>query len=358
MGTRRGFVIFVSGWSLVDVMHSFARTAHQFIFCRFLLGLVEPVNFPAGVKAVSEWFPVQERALAIGIFNSGTALGAGIAAPIVAWVTLYWGWRYTFLVGAALGATWVILWGLIYRAPGKHPWITSGELNLIEAGEPTVAAAKRVSTLTLLKMPETRGCILARMLTDPITYFFAFWAPKFLQQERGFDLKAIGRFSWIPFVGLALGNLAGGAIPAWMVRRGATLDGSRKRVMFVASCMIPVCFVLITRVPTPAAAIACLTLAMFFHASWANITLPAEVFEKGLVGSVSGFGGAMGSLVGAVTMLVIGRTVSVSSFTPVFIIYSALPMTAFALVCLWVKDLGRLRGAPGTMPVHPPFATS
>ena len=139
-------------------------------------------------------------------------------------------------------------------------------------------------------MPAAWGCILARMLTDPISYFFAFWMPKFLQQERGFDLAAIGKYYWIPYLGLAIGNLAGGAIPTYLVRHGWSLNRSRKTMMFIASVTIPTSFILITRVPSPAWAVALITVAMFFHAAWANMTLPAELFEKHVVGSVAVFG--------------------------------------------------------------------
>ena len=353
LGTRRGCAIFVAGWSVVDMMHMFARTVGQFAVCRFFLGATEPANFPAGVKAVSEWFPMRERALAVGIFNSGTAIGAAFAAPMVAWVTLNLGWRYTFIVGAVLSIIWVIIWLLFYRVPQEHPWVTPEELKLIEENQPVRISSKAVPILEILKTREAWGCILARMLTDPISYFFAFWMPKFLQQERGFDLAAIGKYYWIPYVGLALGNLTGGAIPDYLSRHGWSLNRSRKTTMFVASVMIPVCFVMITRVPNPVAAVVCITVAMFFHATWANMTLPAEVFEKHVVGSVAGFGGAMGSLVGAITMLLIGRTVTVGSFTPVFIIYSALPMMAFVIVCVLIKQLGTVRVLAETE-VQPP----
>jgi len=346
LGTRRGFGIFVAAWSFVDMMHVFARTVWQFAICRFFLGATEPANFPAGIKTVSEWFPLRERALAVGIFNSGTAIGAAFAAPMVAFVTLHFGWRYTFVVGALLSVIWVICWMLFYRVPQEHPWVTPEELSLIEENQPAVVSSRPVPILVILKTREAWGCILARILTDPISYFFAFWMPKFLQQERGFDLADIGKYYWIPYVGLALGNLTGGAIPDYLSQHGWSLNRSRKTTMFVSSLMIPSCFAMITCVPNPTAAIACITIAMFFHAAWANMTLPAEVFEKNVVGSVAGFGGAMGSLVGAISMLLIGRMVTVGSFTPVFIIYSALPMAAFGLVCWFIKQLGCVRVLP------------
>ncbi len=132
-------------------------------------------------------------------------------------------------------------------------------------------------------------------------------------------------------------------MPGWLIQRGWSIDRARKSVMFAASCIIPACFVAVTRVPSPAWAVALISIAMFCHASWANMTLPAELFPRQSVGSVSGFGGAMGSLVGAITMLIIGRTVSVSSFTPIFIVYAALPITAWAMVCILARDLGRIR---------------
>jgi ACS family hexuronate transporter-like MFS transporter len=342
-GTRKGFAFFVSGWSVVDLMHMFARTVGQFAVCRFFLGIAEPGNFPAGIKAVSEWFPLRERAMAVGIFNSGTAIGAAFAAPMVAWVTLHFGWRYTFAVGAVLGVCWVVVWLLFYKAPQQHPWVTTEELKLIEENQPPAEPKKSVPLLTILKTREAWGCILARMFTDPISYFFIFWMPMFLQQERGFDMAAIGKYYWICYVGLALGNLTGGAFPAYLQRRGWSLNRSRKTMMFISSLMVPTCFVAITQVPTPVAAISCITVAMFFHGAWANMTLPAEVFEKHTVGSVAGLCGAFGSLVGAITTLATGQIVTVSSFAPMFIIYSALPMTAFILVCLLIRRLGEVR---------------
>jgi ACS family hexuronate transporter-like MFS transporter len=345
-GTRRGFALFAGAWSVAHALHAFAGTMAQFAFCRVLLGAAEPANFPAGVKVVSEWFPVRERALAVGVFNAGTAIGAALAAPLVAWIALQFGWRYTFIVGAVLGAIWVCVWLLVYRVPQEHPWLTADELRLIEDNQPAGAQPRTVSTLRLLRMRETWGCMLARVFTDPISVFFAFWMPKFLQQERGFDLAAIGKYYWIPYVGLGLGNIAGGAVPACLIRRGWSLDRSRKTMMFIASLMVPASFIVITRVPNPAWAIACTTTAMFFHGTWANVTLPAEVFPKHVVGSVSGFSGALGSLVAAITMLIIGKTVTVSSFAPIFILYSALPMTAFVLVCWLIRNLGCLRDVP------------
>jgi MFS transporter, ACS family, hexuronate transporter len=345
MGTRRSFLIFVTGWSIANMLHGLARTAVHFMVCRGLLGAMEPANFPAGVKAVAQWFPVRERALAVGIFNSGTAIGAVLAAPLVAWITALWGWRYAFVVGGLLGFVWVIVWAFVYRQPREHPWLSAEELAHIESDQPTTPLEEKppVSILRLLRMKPVWGCIAARMLTDPISYLFIFWTPKFLQQERGFDLADIGKYSWIPFVGLTLGNIAGGVIPRAFIRLGWSLNRARKTTMLIASCTMPVCFFAVTRVPSAAAAVALITVAMFAHAAWANVTLPAEVFPQRVIGAVTGLGGAFGSLIGALSQKGIGWGVQNISFAPVFAVAAFMHLTAFVLVCMLVGELGKER---------------
>lgn len=352
IGTRRGFLIFVSGWSVANMLHAFAGTALQFSFFRFLLGATEPANFPAGVKAVTEWFPVRERALAVGIFNAGTAIGAALAAPIVSLIALNLGWRYAFVITGALGFIWIAAWALFYRLPQTHPRLSDSERELILSNETTEEMSKETVPISrLLRMRETWGCVLARALTDPVTYFLTFWVPQYLQKERGFNLADIGRYAWIPFVALAIGNIAGGAIPRYLVGRGWTINRARKTTMFVVSCLMPVCCYLITRVGSPATALALITAVMFGHAAWANITLPAEVFPKQVVGTVSGFGGALGGLVGVITQLGIGWVVANLSFAPIFAACSVMYLVAFACVYWLVGELGVIRQITPARPV-------
>ena len=307
LGARRGFAMAVCAWSGADLLHAFARTARQFSLCRFLLGAAEPANFPAAFKTVSEWFPVRERALAVGIFNSGTALGAGLAAPLVALITLGLGWRWTFVVSAGLGLAWVVLWRVAYRSPRRHPRLGAEELRLIEEGIPPAEDMPPVPLRRILRLPEAWGCILARMATDPISYFFAFWMPKFLQQERGFDLAAIGRYYWIPYLGLGIGNLASGAIPRWLIGQGMSVNRARKTVMFAASCLMPACFILITRVPNPGWAVALISIAMFAHCLLGQHDPAGGGFPERSLRRPGGPGAAraMGSLVSAFVMLAI-----------------------------------------------------
>lgn len=344
LGTRKSFAIFVGGWSIANALHAFARTAMHFSVFRFLLGATEPANFPAGVKAVTEWFPVRERALAIGIFNSGTAVGGALAAPLLSFIAIHWGWRAAFVLGGALGGFWVVVWLLVYRLPREHPRVTAEELALIEGDHlPERTSTKAVSTGRILRMPEAWGCIAARMLTDPLSYFFIFWIPLFLAKERGFNQADIGKYLWIPYVALGVGNIVGGMVPRYLIQCGWTLDRARKTVMACASVVIPICCLATTRVPSPVWAVALISTAMFCHACWANITLPAEVFPKHVVGTVSGFGGCVGAAIGVLATLVIGWTVEHYSFTPVFMVMAFLPLTAFLLVCVLVKNLGQVR---------------
>ncbi len=351
LGTRRSFMIFVSGWSIANMLHGLANTAMQFSFFRVLLGATEPANFPGGVKAVSEWFPMRERALAVGIFNAGTALGSALATPIVSFIALTWGWRYAFVITGALGFIWVAVWALFYRLPQHHPRISEAEKNLIlsdsaseEEEDPEPVTIRRV-----LGMRETWGCIAARMLTDPISYFLFFWTPKYLQQERGFNLADLGKYGWIPFAALTLGNLASGGIPRLLIGYGWSVNRARKTTMLVVSAVMPILCFSITQVGSAGLAVALMAGIMFGHAAWGNITLPAEIFPKRVVGTVSGFGGALGGLVGAITQLSIGWIVQHLSFTPIFAVCAVMYLAAFGLVHWLIGDLGTIRKlAPAT----------
>jgi MFS transporter, ACS family, hexuronate transporter len=343
LGTRRGLMLFASGWSVANMLHALATSLPQLAFFRALLGVTEAANIPAGVKAVSEWFPMKERALAVGIFNAGTAVGAAAAVPIVSTIALYLGWRAAFVVTGALGLIWVVAWGLFYHSPARHPRLGEVERALIAAGQPTEAVGPNTSVRRLLSMRETWGCILARVLTDPISYFLSFWIPQYLQDERGFSLATLAKVGWIPFAALALGNLAAGAIPRALQSRGWSLDRSRKRTMLGFSLAMPLLCLAVTEVAHPAVALTLVALVMFGHAGWGNIILPAELFPPRVVATVSGLGGALGAAAGAITQLGVGKVVQAFSFKPVFAVCSGMYLLAFLLVSILCPDLGRIR---------------
>jgi len=344
IGTRKGFLFFVSAWSLANMSHVFARSAGQFSFCRFLLGAFEPASFPGGVRAVSEWFPMRERALAVGVFNAGTALGSMIAAPVVSFIALQFGWRSAFIVTGGIGFLWVFVWALFYRLPEQHPRLGDEERALIVSDrraedEPPF----RVPLSRLLRMPETWGCMLVRGLTDPISYFLNFWIPLYFQRERGFDLRDIGLFVWIPFAALALGNIFAGAMPRFLIARGLGLDKARKATMLLVACSMPVFCLLVTTVDSPALALTLVAAMMFGHAGFGNIILPAEVFPAYAVGTVTGLGGALGAVVGAVTQRQIGHVVEAYSFAPIFAACAGIYLLALLAVQVLIGTLGEIR---------------
>lgn len=347
IGTRRGFVLFVSGWSLANILHVVAATVGQFSFFRFLLGVFEPGSFTGGVKAVGEWFPMRDRALAIGIFNAGTAVGSVAAAPIVSFIAVTWGWRSAFLVTGALGFVWLVPWLLFFRQPKTHPQLSESELRLILEGQPEETAPPPPPRLRqLLQMRETWGCVLVRALTDPISYFLLFWIPPYFQNQHGFCLQRIGLFIWIPYAAAALGNLCGGIIPRTLIGRGWSLDKARKGTMIFLTFTLLVCLFAVTRTANPMAALLLVAGMTFCHGGWGNITLPAEVFPKSAIGTVTGLGGALGSWVGALAMLSTGHVVDAYGFTPIFITCALFYPLALLLVYVLIGKLGVVRALP------------
>lgn len=347
LGTRRSFLVFVSGWSVANMLHAFAKGFASLAVFRGLLAVMEPASFPAGLKAVSEWFPMRERALAVGIFNAGTAFGNALAVPVTAFITLRYGWRSAFVFTGMLGFVWVVAWALIYRRPREHPRLGKAELALIEAGQSEeIAVVEKVPLLKILRMRETWGCMLARFLTDPISYFLFFWTPKYLENERGFDLKQVGMLAWIPFAALAVGNVFGGAMPRWLISRGWTVNRARKTTMLFVSCGMVVACYLVTRMPTPAMAVTLLALVMFGHAAWGNMTLPTEVFPGNVVGTVTGLGGFLGGISGGVAQLIIGSVVIKFGYGPIFAVCSVMYLVALGVVHILIGELGVIRKMP------------
>ena len=344
IGTRRGLMVFVTGWSVSNMLHVFAGTVGQFSAFRCLLGVFEPGSFTGGIRAVSEWFPMRDRALAIGIFNSGSALGSMAAAPVVSIIAVHWGWRAGFLVTGALGFVWLAAWAALYKLPKDHPQISDEERELILSAQRGEAGEERPAPLSqLLRMREAWGCILVRGLTDPISYFLLFWIPLYFQKRHGFDLKQVGLFVWIPFAMAALGNVFSGAMPRYLISRGWELDTARKSTMSLMTVLILVCCVAAPQIGQPAVALALVGGMTFCHGGWNNMTLPAEVFPRNSVATITGLGGALGSWMGALSQLYIGRVVDAFGFTPIFIGCATLYPLALLVVFLLIGKLGVVR---------------
>ena len=346
IGTKKGLAISVGGWSIVSMLHAAAHTIAQFSVFRFLLGIMESANFPAGIKSVTEWFPIKERALAVGIFNSGAAIGAAVAVPIVSFIALYHGWRMAFIVTGAIGLVWVVAWLRFYHLPEKHPRISSAEKALIALDDDASdgPAQAKVSIKTLMRRKESWGCFAARIFIDPVTYFLLFWIPKYLQDKQGLSLHDVGATVWIPYAALGVGTILGGAIPKWLVeKRQWSLNRSRKSVMLFASVLIPLlCFVLYSY-NGPTVALCAIAGIMLSHGLWSNITLPTEIYPKHVQATITGIGGTLGGVTGFVTQKLIGMTVGTYSYLPVFLYVAVAYIFTFALVVILIGRLGVIR---------------
>ncbi len=344
LGTRKSFLWAVGGWSIANVLHAFAKTAMQFSAFRFLLGIAESANFPAGVKAASEWFPMRERALAIGMLNAGSSAGAAIAIPLVSVIAIQFNWQAAFVATGLLGFIWLFFWRRHYYLPQDHPRITKAEQELIlEDQTPQEQPQGKVSIWRLLRMRQAWGCLCARIFIDPVTYFLIFWIPKYLQEQQGLTLDQMGYFAWIPFVILAVGTLLGGIIPRWLINRaGWTLNRSRKTVMFVASLLVPVCCVALFHASGITLAIVAIAGIMLGHGLWGNITIPAEVFPKQVQGTLTGIGGTLGGIAGILSQLSVGWTVQHFSYVPIFIAIGVAYIFTFGCVQLFTGKLGKI----------------
>lgn len=335
MGTRKGLSIAVAIWSFASVLHPLCRTVTQFSLCRLLLGIGESANFPAGVKAVAESFPVRERAFAIGIFNSGSALGAALGAPLIAFSAVAFGWRATFVITGALGFLWVLAFLKIYRPQSKVSFPD-------EPAEAIPDKAPAISFWRVLRMKAAWGCFAARIFIDPVTYFLIFWVPKYLEQERGFNLIDIGHYLWAPYLALAAGTVFGGYLPRQLVLAGWTVNRARKGTMLISSLLIPICCIVIITTSSTVAVLIALGIFMFSHGAWGNIAIPAEVFPENWIGTVAGLGGLLGGITGIAGQLAIGQVLKRYSFTPVFLGAGLAYPAAFLSVCVLIKHLGSL----------------
>ena len=326
LGTRKGFAVFMFGWSVAQVLHGFTRGKWSLAACRFLLGLTEPGAWPAAAKAVNEWFPAPQRALGMGIFNSGTSIGSLAAPIVVASLALAFGWRMAFIFTGITGLLWMIAWLVLYNPPHLNRWLRSADYErwkpLLPDPADTRPAGPRATAWW--KLAAARGCwvlILTRFFTDPVIYFVIFWLPEYLRKERGFDLAMVRDYSWVPFFFGGVGYLFGGWLSGRLIRGGRTLPQARKFVMLLGAAVMPVA-IAAPYVPTAALAIAATCFITFGHALWvANLqALPADIFHGAEVGTVTGFSGSGGAIGGMLAQLGTGYLVVHFSYAPVFLL--------------------------------------
>ena len=328
VGTKRGFVISIVVWSLSSMAHAFARGLVSLDCLRFMLGLGEGGTWPGAAKAIAEWFPARERALAMGICNSGTAIGTVIATPIILWIELRFGWRVTFLALGALGFGWLVLWLWSYRSPKESPTITANELPPAPADR-EAATTQTIPWSELLRHREAWAVIMARFFGDPVWWLYITWLPLYLFKVRHFSLQQIGLFAWMPFVAADAGSLFGGWFSGHLIRRGWTVDRARKSVilggMVLMCCGIPAA---VTH--NAMSALAFIAVVLFGFQSWiSNVqTLPSDYFPASAVGSVMGMGGVGAGLGAMLLTQVTGSVVDHYSYAPILITAGLLPIVA------------------------------
>ena len=350
VGTRAGFLAIMLFWSLACASHGLATSVGMLAVSRLLLGMGEGGGFPAATRAVAEWFPVNERSTAMGIVNAGTAVGGVVAPPLIALVITTADWRAVFYITAAVGLAWTVWWWFEYQPPELHAGLGQDERMLLA---PVIDAGRSLDEpprwLALLRLRQTWGLVVAKFLSDAAWYFYLFWLPKYLYDARGFDIKAVGAFAWIPYAAAGVGCLAGGWFSSWLLTRELPLDRARKIALGLSAAVMPA--VLFVPSAPVAWTIAIFSLAYFGQQSWSTLVmiLPADIFPRGAVGAVAGlvgFGGAMG---GVVFGQVVGRLLDAGfGYGVVFTLAGSFHVIAFAILCLMI---------PVVRPLPVPVAT-
>ncbi|HLJ26223.1 MAG TPA: MFS transporter [Candidatus Angelobacter sp.] len=332
LGTRKGFSLSVLFWSVAAMAHALAHSVMGFGAARVALGLGEAGSFPASIKAVAEWFPRRERALATGIFNSGTNIGALITPLIVPWITLNYGWRMAFVATGAIGFMWLVLWFAMYESPENHPRVSKAELDYIRSDPPEPAA--KIPWLQLLPHRQTWAFAIGKFLTDPIWWFYLFWVPDFLFKNHGINLSNVGLPLFVIYQAATVGSIGGGWLSSFMIKRGWPVSSSRKTAMLVcALAVVPIVFA--SKVSSLWAAVALIGLAAAAHQGWsANMfTLASDTFPRRAVGSVVGIGGMFGSIGALLLAKVTGYVLQwTGSYLPLFMIAGSSYLTALVII--------------------------
>jgi MFS transporter, ACS family, aldohexuronate transporter len=368
LGTRRAFLIAVGVWSVAAVGHAVADrfpwlrlptinldattglsvvllsgAAAGFGLMRFLLGLGEAGNFPAAIKTVAEWFPKRERALATGIFNSGTNVGALLTPLAVPWITLHWGWQWAFVATGLTGFLWLFWWMAAYRPPEEHPRLQAAELAYIRSDP--VETVTPVRWAAVIPHRQTWAFAIGKFMTDPIWWLYLFWIPDFLYRNYQVDLKSIGLPLVVIYLVADVGSIGGGWLSSALLKRGWTVNAARKTTMLIcALAVVPVAFA--SQASHKWVAVALISVAAAAHQGWsANIfTLASDMFPRRAVGSVVGFGGMAGAVGGMLIAIVVGEVLQrTGSYVPIFFIAGLTYLTALGVIQILVPTLAPAR---------------
>jgi ACS family hexuronate transporter-like MFS transporter len=342
LGLKLAFAVFAVAWSLANMAHAFAGGWVSMAFFRGLLGVSESAAIPAGVKAVSEWFPAKDRSVAIGFFNAGTSLGAAIAPPIVIFLSLTYGWRWAFVVTGALGIAWALAWYLIYDPPARHRWLAADQRALApSAVEPS--AVPPLSFRQLAVMRTFWGLAIPRFLIEPAWQTFSFWIPLYLAKERGMDLKSIALFAWLPFLASDAGGILGGYLSPFLMRRFRLKLMTSRAVGFTVGAVMMIAPASVGLAAGPYAAIGLFCIGGFAHQMLSVLlnTLTTDAFPRESVARANGAVGMFGWIGGLSFSLLVGALADTVGFAPLFSLLAVFDVLA-AITLFAVLRPGRI----------------
>jgi ACS family hexuronate transporter-like MFS transporter len=339
LGTRLGYAVTMAFWSLASMAHGFVSSLDGFLAARFALGFAESGVFPASLKAVAEWFPKKERALATGIFNAGTNVGAALTPLLVPLLFVRWGWRGCFFAVGGLGFVGLALWLWLYRPPEQHPQCSATELALIRSE--VQESAGRVRLAEIIWHRQTWAFVCGKFLIDPIWWFYLFWIPDFLERRHGLSLRQIGLPILVIYALADVGSIAGGWLSSFLLGRGKTVNRARKTALLVcALSVVPIIFA--SRVDSLWAAVLLIGLAAAGHQGFSTnlLTLPSDMFPAKIVASVAGIGGAAGAVGGMLIAEVVAHILQwTGSYRIPFFIAGASYLFALAIMQLLAPNL-------------------
>jgi len=305
-GTKIGYTISITGWSVAAMAHAAVTTVFGFGAARFGLGLSEAGNFPAAQKAVAEWFPKKERALTTGIYNSGANIGAVLAPAVVPWLTVTYGWQEAFIVVGALGFIWIIFWWKVYDKPENKKNLSKTEFEYIHS-DPPEPSSEKIPWASLLKYRQTWAFVIGKFMTDPIWWFYLYWLPKYLNKEYGLTITGLGLPLIAIYMMTSVGSIGGGWLSSHFIHRGWEINKARKTTMLIAALLV-VSIIVASQVTDLWTSVILIGIAAAAHQGWsANIfTAASDMFPKKAVASVTGLGGMAGSIGGMIFAPFIG----------------------------------------------------
>ncbi len=349
-GTRVGLAVSVGLWSLSNAMHGMVQNVWHLGTARFFLGIGEGGCFPGVAKGVTEWFPQKHRALAMGIAIGGAALGAVIAPPLTVYLISIFGWRGAFVATGILGGFWVLVWLIFFQKPRKSRFITKEELALIEdegvKQQEKEGQDKKTSIplKLILRTKEAWGLISIRFLLDPVFYFFMFWIPKYLSEERGVSFERIGELFWIPFFALGVSNIIGGGVSDRLIKSGMSVSRARKLVMGLAALLTMVAPLTVVA-SSAEIAILFMSLFMFAHGFWITnyITVTSELFGKNATSTMVGMSGSAGAIAGLLVNPLIGRIAESYSYMPMWIVSGIMYPLGFIILLVTIRNIGPIK---------------